>query len=105
MIHAHDKRILTINSGSSSLKIALFLTGQKRNVGVVGAHRADRVIRRPFSDQGRQGSDSRRGASAFPDHTSALNKFLKWLQKAKTRLTAVGHRMVHGGWHYGQPRN
>jgi acetate kinase len=32
MIHAHDKRILTINSGSSSLKIALFLMGKNETL-------------------------------------------------------------------------
>jgi acetate kinase len=103
MTHAYDHRFLTINSGSSSLKFALFLMGKKETMEL-----SARIERIGLSAGHYQIKDGKGRILAeehphLPDHDAALNKFLKWLQKRNTRLTAVGHRVVHGGLHYGQP--
>jgi acetate kinase len=103
MTDAHDKRILTINSGSSSLKIALFLMGKKETLEL-SAH-IDRIGRSPSHFQIKDGVGRILAEEHphLPDHDAALNTFLKWLQRRKPCLNAVGHRVVHGGLRYSQP--
>jgi acetate kinase len=103
MTHAHDNRILTIDSGSSSPKIALFLTGKKETMEL--SARIERIGRSSghFRIEDGKGQILAVELPRLPDHDATLNKFLKWLQKRKTHLTAVGHRVVHGGLDYGQP--
>lgn len=68
-----NKTVLTINSGSSSLKADLFLPdGSRRN------------FRYAHVNQG-----------SFKDHTAAFNKLMAEL--GDEALAAVGHRFVHGG--------
>jgi len=103
MTHAHDNHILTINSGSSSLKIALFLTGKKETMELSARIERIGLSAAHFQIKDGKGKILAEEHPHIPDHDAALNKFLKWLQKRKTRLIAVGHRVVHGGLHYGQP--
>jgi acetate kinase len=103
MTHAYDNRILTINSGSSSLKIALFLMGKKETMELSARIERIGLSAGHFQIKDGKGQILAEEHPHLPDHDTALNKFLKWLQKRKTRLTAVGHRVVHGGLHYGQP--
>jgi acetate kinase len=90
MVHAHDKRILTINSGSSSLKIALFLTGKNETLELSARIERIGLSAGHFQIKDGKGQILAEEHPHLPDHTSALNKFLKWLQKRKTRLIAVG---------------
>lgn len=103
MLQAPEKRILTINSGSSSLKTALFLMDKKETmelsarierIGLSGSH---------FQVRDGKGRVLCEEHTRLPDHDAAINKFLKWLQGRKTPLAAVGHRVVHGGLRYDQP--
>ena len=103
MIHAHGNHILTINSGSSSLKIALFLMGKKETLELSARIERIGLSAGDFQIKDGQGQILAEEHPHLPDHDTALNKFLKWLQKRKTRLTTVGHRVVHGGLHYGKP--
>jgi acetate kinase len=74
-----ERRILTLNAGSSSLKVALF------DAGAVPRRIASGTIERI--------------GRAVPDHAHALHRALSALppDEGLQRVAAVGHRIVHGG--------
>jgi acetate kinase len=101
-----EPRILTVNGGSSSIKFALFdggdtprriLGGVIERIGlpecvlhVTGVNPADDIIR-PVST---------------PDHGAAVAALMDWIgsRVVSDALSAVGHRVVHGGPEYSEPR-
>ena len=97
-------RILTINGGSSSIKFALFdadhsirpiLKGEISRIGPAAA----------FELRGRCRADTISLPVTAPDHTAAIGVLLDWLTERceHNALTAIGHRVVHGGQKYSQP--
>jgi acetate kinase len=98
--------LLTINTGSSSLKAALYeiADGERRELAVQAARigHDDGTITITAAD-GRTILDERRD---LPDHAAALAAFFAWLREERPDLTidAVGHRIVHGGSDYREPR-
>jgi acetate kinase len=100
------RQILTINTGSSSLKVALYeagrdetriLSGEVERIGVPGgrfrltdAHGATLIDQR----------------GDLPDHGAALGAALAGLRRFRPELDldAVGHRVVHGGIQYSEPQ-
>jgi len=99
-------RVLTSNSGSSSLKVGLYTLDQaETSVFSVNLER----IGHPNS---RMQVKDAQGVLVFdqpvllPDHNTALKVWLKWLQdhSPDLALAAVGHRVVHGGSHYTEPQ-
>jgi acetate kinase len=99
-------RILTINGGSSSIKFALFeasdglrriLEGGIERIGQPGA-----TLRVKGVDSG----DAFERPVAAPDHTAAVGVLMDWIEERGWRagLSAVGHRVVHGGPKYSQPQ-
>ncbi len=99
-------RILTINSGSSSVKFGLFeveqvekriFSGSLERIGLrAGIFRVDDDRNEPLVDE----------HIVLPDHEAALKRLYGWLEQNTTgqNLAAVGHRVVHGGPHYNQPQ-
>ena len=103
-----SRGILTINAGSSSIKFALFslahpispeaeVSGQIDGIGaentkMVAKNRAGERI----ADQMLAGK---------VNHAQAFDALLKWFTASHTdwSITAVGHRVVHGGERYSQP--
>ncbi len=78
-----DRAILAINTGSSSVKAALFrLTGGEPLP--LGAHESS--------------------ASPAGGHEAALRTTFAWLREQRMPLHAVGHRIVHGGPHHFAPQ-
>lgn len=98
---ATDPSILTINSGSSSIKFALYRVGEPLERGVYG--RVDRIglngTNLTFTDPGGRPQTSLRLTTA--DHKSAVDFLLDWLEKQNgfTSVRAVGYRVVHGMEH------
>ena len=93
--------ILAINGGSSSIKFVLYEAGkplQRRFSGMV-----DRIglsgTNLTFNDPDKSRQDSR--SLAAPDHRSAANFLIDWLEKQPgfESVVAVGHRVVHGMHH------
>jgi acetate kinase len=98
-------RILTINGGSSSIKFAVFeaagelrrtLSGSIDRIGMPEA-----TLRVESSDPAENFSRS----MAAPNHATAVNGLMDWIGEwsASHQLTAIGHRIVHGGPKYSQP--
>jgi acetate kinase len=98
--------ILTINGGSSSIKFALFagrdplqqiLHGEIDRIGLPQATlRVDGLL--PADHVSRQ--------VTAPDHAAAVGALMDYIEERGTRgaLTAIGHRVVHGGPKYSAPR-
>lgn len=93
------KKILVLNSGSSSLKYQLFnVDGENYEVLAKGV--ADRIgIDGTLSLK--IGDNKQLKEVALPDHTAAirevLNALLSGPLKSMEDLNAIGHRVVHGG--------
>ncbi len=101
-----EPRILTINGGSSSIKFALFegedsprrvLAGAIERIGLPGAI---------FRVNGVNPGDNVSRPVIAPDHTGAVGVLMDWIESHSgcDALTAVGHRVVHGGPEYCEPR-
>ena len=83
------RTLLTINAGSSSIKFALFEAGAT-------PRRLDK------------GSIERIGLADGPDRQAAVEQLLQWVQTrgagdGNRRLSALAHRIVHGGPRYSAP--
>jgi acetate kinase len=98
-----NSHILTINGGSSSIKFALFEFGNALRRSLDGS--IDR-IGLPDATFAVKGSENFFRALAVPNHTVAVNALMSWLQERSEHdaLTAVGHRVVHGGPKYFEPQ-
>ena len=97
-------RLLTINTGSSSLKAAVYRDGEAVQLEL------DAEIRRIGLAGGSMHIADAHGATlldrqvALPDHGSALQALLARLRENRSgeKLDAVGHRIVHGGSEYSE---
>ncbi len=100
-------RLLTINTGSSSLKAASYHFTDGRETLELQAE-AGR-IGQPDSSLHVEDADGQTlytHQGALSDHAAALRAFLDWLQGRGDdgRLDAVGHRVVFGGSRYREPQ-
>lgn len=100
MIDGVDGTILVINSGSSSVKFALFdLTlDEPRRLWSGALERIGFDVGR-FAAVDVQGSVLVDETPAIPNHVVALDLLLGWVEGRMSQkdLVAVGHRVVHGG--------
>jgi acetate kinase len=98
--------ILTVNGGSSSIKFAMFevdtslrriLEGAIDRLGL-----PDPTLRVKGLDQ----TDYFSQSVTAPEHTTAVGALMDWMEHRSGReaLTAVGHRVVHGGPKYSKPQ-
>jgi acetate kinase len=101
----HSMRLLTINTGSSSLKAALYhlreaerldLSAVVERIGLPGS-------RLHIADAG--GTVLVERGDDLPDHGAAVRALLAWLRDNRGGAVpdAVGHRVVHGGRAYSAP--
>jgi acetate kinase len=101
-----DSHILTINSGSSSIKFSLYglgetealiLKGELAGIGVEGGY---------FQAEDQAGHQLTAQNLDLPDHDAAWKTLFDWLQghEIGKDLPAVGHRFVHGGTVHVKPQ-
>jgi acetate kinase len=101
-----EESVLTINGGSSSIKFALFdvdpilrriLAGRIERIGLPEA---------TFMVKGLNKADNFTRSVIAADHTAAVGLLMDWIEERIPRgeLTAVGHRVVHGGPKYSEPQ-
>jgi len=105
-VNRANPRILTINGGSSSIKFALFeADGSLRRV-LEGAIERIGLPEVSLRVKGLSPADNFSRPVAAPDHTVAVGILMDWIEKrgGGDALTAVGHRVVHGGPKYSQPQ-
>ncbi|ACD82361.1 acetate/propionate family kinase [Candidatus Methylacidiphilum infernorum] len=97
--------ILTVNSGSTSLKISLFgsdsqslfLEGHIERIGLPQSH---------IQFKNKEGERIFELFLPLKDHDEAIAQLFSFLKKNRLdeKLLAVGHRIVHGGSLYREPR-
>jgi acetate kinase len=108
-----NPRVLTINGGSSSIKFALFEAGDSlRRILEGGIERIglpEATLRVKGPDPANRADNFSRPVTA-PDHTVAVGALMDWMEDwieerlGGDALTAVGHRVVHGGPKYSEPQ-
>jgi acetate kinase len=98
--------ILTINGGSSSIKFALFEANDPLRRILEGAIDRIGLPETSLRVKGLDPADNFSRPVTAPDHTVAVDTLMDWIEKRLGRdaLTAVGHRVVHGGPTYSKPQ-
>ena len=101
-----NPRILTINGGSSSIKFALFETGDSLRRILGGG--IDRIGQpgATLRVKGLNPGDNFSRPVTAPDLTAAVGALIDGIEERSGHdaFTAVGHRVVHGGPKYSQPQ-
>jgi len=90
--------VLTVNSGSSSIKFALYPADAPATRLLSG--RIERIgLPKPFLTLKHGQRNARPRLIAAPDHPAAAEFLIGWLgrQVGFDRVVGVGHRVVHGG--------
>ena len=98
--------ILTVNGGSSSIKFALFEVGDLLQRILVGSIDRIGMPEATFLVKGSDKADNFTRPVTAADHTEAVGVLMDWIEERIRRgeLTAVGHRVVHGGPKYSEPQ-
>jgi acetate kinase len=101
-----NPRILTINGGSSSIKFALFETGESLQQILAGTIERIGLPDASLRVKGLNPADNFSRLVTATDHTVAVGMLMDWIEERSGRdvLTAVGHRVVHGGPKYYEPQ-
>lgn len=97
--------ILILNSGSSSIKFAVFAlqqeTMQKEYIGIV-----TNIIHKPhlkikaFSGEVIINQNLAKTTPIIDPYTHATEEITHWLEQKQINIIAAGHRVAHGGVHY-----
>jgi len=104
-----QKQILTINTGSSSLRIDCYCFGSEETL--VFSAEAERIglpdARLQIIDA--NGTRLMEQQDGLADHAAAVEAVFAFLHGqgpdgSPDRLDAIGHRIVHGGIHYSEPQ-
>jgi acetate kinase len=92
-------RILTINSGSSSVKLALYRMGEAETLEFSGSLERIGLRSGGFRIVAAGGQPLIDEQVDLPDHEAAFKRLFDWLRDSQPgeALDAVGHRVVHGG--------
>jgi acetate kinase len=98
-------RILTINSGSSSIKFSLYRMGNVETQMLSGSARGIGLASGLFHIEDADGKAEIERKLSLRDHGAALHEIISWLhgKAVDGDLDAVGHRLVHGGSAYAEP--
>jgi acetate kinase len=101
-----NSRILTINGGSSSIKLALFEAGNSLQRILEGGIERIGLPQTTFGVKGLNQADNFSRLLKAPDYTAAVGALMDWIEERSGRdaLTAVGHRVVNGGPKYYKPQ-
>jgi len=99
-----NPRILTINGGSSSIKFALFEAGESPRQILAGGIERIGLPDASLRVKGLNQADNFSRLVKASNHTVAVGALMDWIEeRGVDALTAVGHRVVHGGPRYSQP--
>jgi acetate kinase len=101
-----DSHILTINSGSSSIKFSLYELGKTELLILKGGLAGIGIERGDFQAEDQEGHQLTAQKLNLPDHDAAWQTLFDWLQghEIGRDLHAVGHRLVHGGTAHVKPQ-
>lgn len=97
---------MTINGGSSSIKFALFESGEPLQRILAGRIEGIGQPQGQFKVKGAKEADNFSRSIAAPDYTAGVAILMDWVAERiqHGELAAVGHRVVHGGPKYWEPQ-
>lgn len=111
MVHLNTMKtaqplILTINGGSSSIKFALFESDKPLKRLLQGTIDRIGLPQATLHVKGVNPKDNFSRPISVPDYSAAVEVLMNWIEErcGKDHLTAVGHRVVHGGPTYSKPQ-
>jgi acetate kinase len=106
LVNKTSASILTINGGSSSIKFALFDAEKKLQRSMSGSIERIGLPQSTFVVKGSNKADNFSRSVTAPNHTVAVGLLMDWIEERiqSGELTAVGHRVVHGGPKYSDPQ-
>lgn len=106
MTYSPPYRVLSINAGSSSIKFALFESGDSLLQILDGSIDRIGLSGSCFSVKASNAADSFSRPVDIPDHTAAVSVLMDWIEQrlGQDFLAAVGHRIVQGGPKFSQPQ-
>ena len=98
--------ILTINGGSSSIKFALFEARETLQRILAGSIERIGLPETTFVAKGLNKADNFKRTITAANHTAAVGMLMDWIEQRFQRgeLSAIGHRVVHGGPKYSEPQ-
>jgi acetate kinase len=98
--------VLTINGGSSSIKFTLFEAGNSLRRILAGSIERIGLPEATFAVKGVNKADNFTRSVTVENHTVAVGLLMDWIEERIQRgeLTAIGHRVVHGGPKYSEPQ-
>ena len=101
-----NPRILTINGGSSSIKFALFESGNPLQRILEGIIERVGLPDATLRVKGLNPADNFSRLVTAPDLSMAVGTLMDWIEErcGRDALSAVGHRVVHGGPLYCEPQ-
>ena len=101
-----NQHILTVNGGSSSIKIALFEADRSLKRILAGGIERIGLPEATWHAKGANKRDTFSHSVVAPDHTAAVGILMDWVEErgGQDVLAAVGHRVVHGGPKYSEPQ-
>jgi acetate kinase len=102
---ANDATILTINSGSSSVKFSLYRMGAQQRRIFSGILNRIGMSDSQFLSRDAAGASLVDQECVLGNHHDAFRVLLAWLAKQDAAMNpnGVGHRIVHGGVRYTEP--
>ncbi len=97
-----EQLVLAINAGSSSIKFALFKTGDGIRRSLDGQIKGIGSADANFTGKGDGLTNSFSRSVTASDHGEAVQLLLDWIEEqgVAPQLSAIGHRIVHGGPNY-----
>jgi acetate kinase len=97
-----DGTILVLNSGSSSIRLAVY---ERRNLlQQIASGRIERIGLEKATFTTTRGQHHETKPISASNHSAALEKAFEWLDAAGFKnVAAIGHRVVHGGPNYKEP--
>ena len=97
--------VLTINGGSSSIKFALFVASEPLVQTLEGKIEGVGLAKGSFKVVSLSQAENFTRPATVTDHSTAVGLLMDWIQERMelSPLTAVGHRVVHGGPKYWEP--
>jgi acetate kinase len=98
--------VLTINGGSSSIKLALYAPGEPARCLLSGVLERIGLGDAVLHVKGADGQPSESQPLEAPDPASAAEQLIGWLERRADLgpVGAIGHRIVHGGPRYTESR-
>ena len=92
--------LLTLNTGSSSVKFRLF--GLEKTLPLLASGKISGIDGTPVFDASKEnGVPETYPLSEGLSHEEAIDLVLKWLEDNRLPISVVAHRIVHGGEQYG----